>query len=187
MALTSTMFNFDIELSDVDRGVYDNFKCTAARHPSETLEFLVVRVLAFCLEYGPDLAFSKGLSDAEEPAIWAKYPDGRIRTWIEVGVPAANRLHKAAKVAERVAVYTHKPPLALMQSLAKEKIYRAEEIPVYSFDQSFLREAAAGVDRRTKLAASISGRQIYLDISGRSLTSPIEERTAADGWTRNLD
>lgn len=179
MALTSTMFNFDIELSDVDRGVYQSFKCAAARHPSETMEYLAVRVLAFCLEYSDDLVFSKGLSEAEEPAIWAKHPDGRIRTWIEVGVPAASRLHRAAKTAERVAVYTHRPPAALVQQLSKERIHRGESIPIISFDREFLQRTAELIERRTKLSLSVTDRQIYLEIAGQALSSPLEERTAA--------
>ncbi len=180
MALTSTIFNFDVELADSDRSIFQSFKCQAARHPSETQEFLLVRLLAFCLEFEDELKFSKGLSETDEPALWSKYPDGRVKAWIEVGVPAANRLHRASKLAERVAVYTHRPPAALLQQLAREKIFQAEQIPIYSFEPSFLRLAAEKLERRTKVSVSVSGRELYLELSGTHFSSPIAQRSAAE-------
>ena len=179
MALTSTMYNFEIELSDTDRGVYESLKCAIARHPSETAEFLATRVLAYCLEYETDLSFSKGLSDGEEPAIWTKYPDGRIKSWIEVGVPTAVRLHRASKLAERVAVYTHRPPAALMQQLARERIHRGDQLPIYSFEAPFLKQLAGLLERRTMASLSVSEKQIYIEIRGTNVYSSIDRRMAA--------
>ena len=179
MALKSTIYNFDIVLSDVDRGVYESLKCGVAMHPSETAEFMAVRVLAYCLEYEEGLSFSKGLSDGDEPALWMKYLDGRIKSWIEVGAPTAARLHRASKLAERVAIYTHKPPAALIGRLAGELIHRGDEIPVYSFDQTFLRQLSSLIERRNTLNISVNERQLYLDIRGTSLFSAIAEQIAA--------
>jgi uncharacterized protein YaeQ len=105
VALSSTIYNFDIQLSDVDRNVYETLALRVARHPSETEEYLVTRVLAYCLEYVEGIAFSKGLAQADEPAIVVRDLTGDLRAWIEVGAPDADRLHKASKAAPRVAVY----------------------------------------------------------------------------------
>src|ERR1700689_1380811 len=100
MALTATIYSFEIELADVDRGVYETLALRAALHPSETIEHLLTRVLAYCLEYEPGIAFSKGISDGAEPAIGVRGTDGRINAWIEVGLPDAERLAKGGKRRE---------------------------------------------------------------------------------------
>ena len=104
MALTATLYNFTIELADVDRGVYESLTLKVAQHPSETEERLVTRVLAYCLEQAEGIAFSRGISDPDEPAITVRDLTGTILAWIEVGAPDAARLHKASKAAPRVAV-----------------------------------------------------------------------------------
>ena len=105
MALTATVYIFDIELSDADRGVYETLSLRVARHPSETEEYLAVRVLAYCLEHTEGIAFSQGgLSDADEPALSVRDLTGAMQSWIDVGVPDAARLHKASKATRRVAL-----------------------------------------------------------------------------------
>lgn len=179
MALTATVYNFDVDLADVDRGVYETLAIRAALHPSETEEFLVTRVLAYCLEYEEGISFSKGVSDGDEPAVWVRDPAGRIRTWIEIGAPDAARLHKAAKAADRVAVYTHKDPASLLRRWAGERIHRAAEIPVYGFERQFLDGFAALLERRMALHLSVSGGQLYLDVAGRNLSGAVSEHRIA--------
>src|ERR687898_3661029 len=99
MALTAIIHNFDIELADSDRGVYESLALRVARHPSESDEFLVARVLAYCLEYREGIEFSRGLSDADEPPIAVRDLTGRLRAWIDVGTPSPDRLHREAKLA----------------------------------------------------------------------------------------
>ena len=108
VALTATIHSFTVRLSDVDRGVYETLEFKAARHPSESAEFLAARVLAYCLEYAEGIAFSRGLSDPDQPAIAVRDLTGALKAWIDVGAPDAARLHKAAKAAPRVAVYSHR-------------------------------------------------------------------------------
>src|SRR5438132_180073 len=124
MALTATVYNFDVQLSDVDRGVYEALSLRVARHPSETEEYLLTRVLAYCLEYTDGIAFSKGLADPEEPAVVVRDLTGALRAWIEIGAPDAQRLHKASKASPRVVVYTHKDPTRLVQQLSSERIHK---------------------------------------------------------------
>ncbi len=175
MALTSTIYNFAVELADVDRGVYETLAIRAALHPSETEDSLLTRLLAYCLEYEEGLAFSKGLSDGDEPALWVREPDGRVRAWIEIGAPDAARLHKAAKTADRVAVYTHKDPASLLRRLEGERIHRAEEIPIYGIDRPLLARLGELLDRRMAIHLSVTGRQLYLDVAGKSLTGEVTE------------
>jgi uncharacterized protein YaeQ len=175
MALTSTIYNFDVELADVDRGVYETLAIRAALHPSETEDYLLTRLLAYCLEYEEGIAFSKGLSDGDEPALWLREPDGRVKAWIEVGAPDAARLHKAAKTADRVAVYTQKDPASLLRRLEGERIHRAEEIPIYGVDRRLLADLGGLLDRRMAIHLSVTGGQLYLDVAGKSLTGEITE------------
>lgn len=175
MAAGSTVYTLSIDLSDTDRGVYQSLELRLARHPSETAEFMLTRALAYCLEYQDGIEMSAGIAAADEPAVWVKDLTGRITAWIEVGAPAAERLHKGSKQAPRCAVYTHRDPAPLLAQFAGEKIHRAAEIPLYSFERAFLADAAASLDRRAKLSLSVTGRHLYLDVGDKHFSSAIEE------------
>src|ERR1700760_2762277 len=97
MALGATIHVFDIELADSDRGVYESFELRVARHPSEAPDYLLTRVLAYCLEYTEGISFSSGLSTPDEPTIAVRDLTGALRVWIDVGAPSAERLHRASK------------------------------------------------------------------------------------------
>ena len=99
MALAATVYRFQIELSDVDRGVYESLDLRVARHPSESMTYLLARVIAYALLFAEGIAFGKGLSTTEEPALWIKDLQGSLRAWVEVGTPSADRLHKASKAS----------------------------------------------------------------------------------------
>lgn len=175
MALPSTVHSFDITLSDVDRGVYETLSLRVARHPSETEELLVTRVLAYCLEHEEGIAFSKGVCEGDEPAVYVRDPAGRYRAWIEVGAPDADRLHRAAKAADRVAVYSTREWHSLRRQLEGRRIHRGEEIPIYRFARDLVRDLVSLLDRRMELGLARTGGELYLDIGGRSLTGTITE------------
>src|ERR1041384_539819 len=102
MALTATLYTLDVQLADVDRGVYETFPLRLARHPSETLDYMLTRTLAFCLEYQDGIAFADGgVSAVDQPAVVVRDPTGRLTAWIEVGAPDAKRLHRGSKLAGR--------------------------------------------------------------------------------------
>lgn len=107
MALKSTPYKFRISLSDTDRAIYDDLNLTVARHPSETEPRLAARVLAYALWYHEQLAFGRGLSDVDEPALWQKALDGRIEHWIDVGLPDAERLISASRRSERCSLLVY--------------------------------------------------------------------------------
>ena len=130
MAQTATLYQFAIDLSDLDRGVYETLELRVARHPSESAEYMVVRVLAYCLEYGEGIAMTEGVSSGDEPAVVVRDLTGQLSAWIEVGLPDAERLHRGSRRAARVAVYTHRDVRQLLTQLAGARIHRATEIPI---------------------------------------------------------
>ena len=174
MALTATIYTFEIALSDVDRGVYETLALRVAQHPSETEEYLLTRVLAYCLEYREGIVFSKGLSDPEEPPIAVRDLTGAITAWIEIGSPDAARLHKASKAAPRVAVYTHKPPAQLQRALAGERIHKADALELYAVDRELLAEFATRLERRMKFALVVTEQHLYLTIGDASVSGVVE-------------
>lgn len=175
MALTSTIYNVSVDLSDVDRGVYESLDLRMAMHPSETAEYMTTRLLAYCLEYTEGIEFTAGLSDGDEPAILVRDLTGRVVAWIEVGMPDADRLHRASKLADRVAVYTHRDIRNVLGQLDRRKIHRAGAIPIYTFGRGFVEDVASRLDRRVKMSMSVTERHVYLDIGGQSLATVIEE------------
>jgi uncharacterized protein YaeQ len=154
--------------------VYDTLALRVARHPSESVEYLWTRVLAYALEFREGIEFSRGgLSDPDEPAITIRDLTGAIRSWIEVGAPDAARLHKAAKAVPRVAVYAHREPTQLVNRLSAERIHRAEEIELYALDRGFIGSLAAHLDRRVAFSLSVTDRELYLSIGAETLTSRV--------------
>jgi len=174
VALTATIYNFDIELANVDRGVYETFALKVAQHPSETNEYLLTRVLAYCLEYAEGIAFSRGLADPEEPPITVRDLTGALRSWIEIGSPDADRLHKASKASPRVAVYTHKDPAQLKRALAGQRIHRSDDLELYAVDRALLGELVEHIDRRVKLSVSMSDGQLYVTMNGATIGGTVE-------------
>lgn len=173
MALTATVYNFDIQLSDVDRGVYETLSLRAARQPSETEEYLVTRVLAFCLEYIEGIEFTKGLAEPDTPAIVARDLTGDLRLWVEIGSPDAERLHKASKAAPRVVVYTYKDPALLLRQLTGARIHRAEAIEIHAIDRALVDDLVARLDRRTTFDLAVTDRHLYVTVAGETLNGVV--------------
>jgi uncharacterized protein YaeQ len=173
MALTATIYNFDVELADSDRGVYESLALRLARHPSEAEEYLVTRLLAYLMEYARGIEFSRGVSDPDEPAVFIRDLTGSITTWIDIGTPDAARLHKASKSGARVVVYTHKNPEQYMKQLAGEKIHRAGELELYAVDRALVAALVARLDRRVGFSASINDRELYISIGADTLTGAV--------------
>ncbi len=161
MALGSTMYVFTVELADADRGIYETLEIRAAQHPSEAPEYLLTRVLAYCLEYCEGISFAKGgVSDRDEPTLYARDLTGALTLWVEIGVPAAERLHQAAKAAPRVAVYCHKDARQL-EKLRESAIHRAADIDIVVVPREFLDALLQGLDRRMKLSLTVSEGHWY--------------------------
>jgi uncharacterized protein YaeQ len=162
VALGATVYNLDIDLSDSDRGVYDALALRVARHPSESDEYLVARVLAYCLEFAEGLTFSPGgLSDPDSPPIAMRDLTGALRAWIDIGTPDAERLHRASKAAPRVAVYVHRDPSQWLRSLQGARIHRADALEIYTLDRALVASLCARLERRVGFALSVTGGELY--------------------------
>src|SRR4029079_15088374 len=151
MALSATVYHIQIELSDVDRGVYETLDLRVARHPSESMAYMLTRVIAYALLYEEGIAFSKGgLSSTEAPPITIRDAQGNLRAWIEVGTPSSDRLHKASKASPRVVVFTQHDPRLLVREAGTRPIDKADQIEVYAFDPRFLAQLGELTERNAK-------------------------------------
>ena len=168
------LHRFEIALADVDRGVYADLDLRVARHPSEDGPYLLTRVLACALEHKEGLVFSKGLSEADEPALWVKSLDGRVLEWIEVGSPAPDRLHRASKACERVVVWCHRRPDLLQQRCAKEKVHKAESIQVVKVPGELLAALEARLDRNNRWDLSRHEGRVTIVVGGEVIEAAIE-------------
>ena len=157
----------------MDRGVFETLDLRIARQPSETIEYMLIRVLAYCLEYQAGIMLTEGVASGDEPAVLVKDLTGRISDWIEVGMPDASRLHRGVKLAGRAAVYTHRDVRKLLAQLSAGKIHKAETIPVYAIDRSFIDDVAAALDRRSEFSISVTDRELYLTMADRNFTTTI--------------
>jgi uncharacterized protein YaeQ len=175
MALGSTLYHVKIALSDVDRGVYEALDFRMAMHPSESPRYLATRMLAYALSYEDGIAFSKGgISSTDEPAVLVRDPTGVLVSWIEVGAPSAERLHKAAKAARRVALFTSGPLAPLQEQARSGVIHRASSIAVWQFDPSFLDGVAERMERNVELELVHTDGQLYVTLRGQVLNGNVE-------------
>jgi len=173
MALPSTIHRIAIDLSDIDCGRYTRLEATVARHPSETAERLILRVLAYALCFEENLVFTKGISAGNEPDLWAKRPDGRVQEWVEVGLPDPERLRKVCRHAERVVLvaggsglqrwlHQHQPTLASITNLT-----------VLTLDPALINRLAETLERVVEWSATITEGVLYLTRGGETLESPV--------------
>jgi len=178
MALTATVYNFEIDLADHDRGVFEALSLRVARHPSESDDYLWARVLAYALEFDDGIQFSPGgLSDPEAPAVVIRDLTGALRAWIEVGTPDAARLHRAANASSRVVVYVHKDPAQFLARLGGERIHQAGAIRIISIDRGFISDLVAALDRRMSLSLSVSDDELFVAVGSQTLTGRLKRHT----------
>lgn len=179
MALPSTIYKASLELSDVDRGVYETMQETVARHPSETEERLVARLLAYAIFYEPDLAFTKGICATDEPDLWLKAADGRVRLWVEVGVPEADRIIKAGRHAERVALLACGRTLTAWDQQQLPRLEKVANLTVISVDQSLISKVVSQLKRSVTWSITITEGTLYLTIAGETMESAIQVKSGS--------
>ncbi len=165
------LFKFELELSDVDRGLYQTLSFRTARHPSENDAYLLTRVLAYALAYEEGLDFSPGgLADPDAPALQKPGTHGSIDLWIEIGNPTVRKLHKGSKAASRVLVFTYKNPELLLETMKTGEVYRAGDIQIFAFDAPFVEGLEKLLEKNNKW--SVLHQQGHLDIdTGRGQVS----------------
>ena len=164
MALPSIIHRTSIQISDIDRGIYESVQTTVARHPSETEERLVARLLAFAIFHEPELSFTKGLSASDEPDIWVKEPDDRVRLWVEVGLPESDRIIKASRHAARVALLACGKAFSSWSQQHLPRLERISNLTVVNVDQAFIATIAAQLDRSISWSITITEGSLYLAV-----------------------
>lgn len=177
MALGSTVVAFEIELSDVDRGVYETLAVKLAQHPSETDVYLLTRAIAYALEYTEGIQPLAGMATSDEPALSVRDLTGQLTTWIDIGTADAARLHKASKAADRVAVYCHREPSAWLRTLAGQRIHAPEQIHLFALPPAELESFAATLQRRNRWSLSRIEGEVWLEAEEGSLSFALEELT----------
>lgn len=134
------LYRFQIEFSDIERGIYESLDIRTVQHPSETSPYLLTRVLAYALSYQPNLEFTPaGLGDPDAPALVAKGVHGTIELWIDIGNPSGRRMHKASKVSKKVVIYTYKNPEIILEEIKNNDVHRGDEIEIFSFSGDLLK------------------------------------------------
>ena len=179
MAQRSTVHRVAIELCDTDRQVYEDLQMSIARADSETLHRLVARLLAYCLCYERDIAFTQGVGAGDEPDVWVKEPGGRVKVWIEVGLPDAKRLVKAARHCERVVLLAYGRGLPRWEGDHLPKLAEAGNVTVAALDLRFLEQLAATVDRSIVWSLTISGGTLYLTAGKEQLETALQPLSGA--------
>lgn len=162
MALGATMYRFQIELSDVGRGVYESLDLRVAQHPSENDRRMLARVLGYALQYDEGIEFGRGVSTAEDPTIWVKDLRGDLKSWIEVGQPSADRLHRASKLGALTVVYTYADPSMLLRELERAVIHRREEIEIWELLRELLDALESGLGRHERWSLTVNDGTLYV-------------------------
>jgi len=175
MAQSATIFKAHLQISDMDRHYYDEHQLTLARHPSETDERMMVRLLAFALHANDHLSFTKGLCDDEEPALWQKSLSDEIELWIDVGLPDERRLRKACSRAAQVCLYIYGGRNAeLWWQRNIDKLRRFNNLSVIEIPEVACNALATLVQRNMQLQCTIQDGELWLNCGDQTISvSPL--------------
>lgn len=164
MALKATVFRAELQVSDLNRHHYAGYTLTLARHPSETDERMMLRLLAFALHADEGLAFTRGLSSTDEPDLWQHADDGRVRLWVELGQPDVRRLRQACGRAEQVVVLTAGGRASeLWWRQVADEAARLRNLAVVCVPEAAVRELAGRVERSMHWTCTVDGATAWLD------------------------
>lgn len=177
--MAHSLFRFKIELADITRHIYESLDFRVAQHPSESLPYLITRVLAYALNFQEDLKFSpEGLHNPDEPTLRLPNSFGGDLLWIEIGNPNPRKLHKAAKSSKVVKVYTYKNPDLLLQDMAKENVHRKSEIEIYSLDSKFLDSLSENLGRENQWTLSFNDGSLIVTIGDQTFEAELQSHSA---------
>jgi uncharacterized protein YaeQ len=169
MALKATIFKADVQIADMDRQYYADHALTLARHPSETDERMMMRLLAFVRHADPALAFGKGLSDVDEPDLWQKDLTGAIDLWIEVGQPDEKTILKACGRASQVIVYSYSSNSDIWWKQLGSRVERARNLTVLNLDSDTSLALSKLAQRTMQLQCTLQDGQIWLTANGETV------------------
>ncbi len=173
MALPATVYRVSIDLANLDANRYEKLQFTVARHPSETAERLVARVLAYALWFEEGLAFTKGICAGDEPDLWYKGPDGRVLLWLEVGQPEAERLLKASRHAAQVVLLAYGANRFRWEAAHLPKLANVANIGVFALDEAFLKQVVTGLERAICWTLTVTEGTLYLASGGATFETAL--------------
>ena len=162
MALKATIYKAELSIADMDRNYYGTHTLTLARHPSETDERMMVRLLAFALHASDTLSFTKGMFDVDEPDLWQKDLTDAIELWIEVGQPEERRILKGAGRAGQVIVYAYSSASPIWWKNIANKIDRAKNVSVVNLPSEATAALEKMAQRNMQLQCTIQDGQVWL-------------------------
>lgn len=180
MALKSTIYKAQLQIADMDRNYYADHSLTIARHPSETDERMMIRLLAFALNANDALMFGKGISDDDEPDLWQKDLTGAIEKWIEVGQPDDKRLMKACGRAENVLVYPYAGTADVWWKQIAGKLTRARNLTVMQLRAVDAARLADLAQRTMQLQCAVQDGQVWLGDGRNALQIELTLRKSPD-------
>ena len=175
MAIKPTIYKLRIAISDFNREYYDSLQLTVALHPSETLERMMVRIVAYCLNAQENLTFTKGLSKVEEPDIWVKTLDDLVTLWIDVGEPSPERIKKSSRLAPEVKVYSFNSKSDTWWKQTKDKVNQFSNVKFYQFDWQQAQTLATFAKRTMDWSLSISDDTVYVAAENQECELVISE------------
>ena len=169
------LYRFEIDLSDIDRGVYEALSLRVAQHPSESTPYLLTRVLAYALNYQPGVEFSPGgLNDPDAPAVRVIGTHGAIDLWIDIGNPSTKRLHKASKAAGRVVIYTHKSAAVLLNQIDPKDVHRAGDIRLFAVDPKFLGDLEDTLEKSNRWTVLHQQGRVDVTVGERAFATELQ-------------
>lgn len=175
MAEKATIYRANLTLSDMDRSVYGDFNLTIALHPSETIERMMVRILAFCFRAAENLTFTKGLSSIEEPDLWLKHDNGTILEWIEVGQPSPERLKKASSQSQSVKVFSYGRGMDVWWKTNAAAIRALPKVDIRCFAAEELQPLSELADKTMNLTVTITEATAYVSNAVANVTVILRE------------
>lgn len=176
MALKSTIIKAHLSISDMNRHIYQDISLTLAQHPSETEQRLMVRILAFILQFQEQLEFTKGLCADDEPEVWIKNYSDEIELWIELGLPEEKRLKKACNRAKQVVLYTYgENNQQIWWQKNQQKLATYDNLTIISLPYEATSQLAHMVSRAITLTATIQDNEVWLSDENNSVHIVVEQ------------
>ena len=169
------LYRFTIELSHIDREIYETLDFRISQHPSEIASYLLTRVLAFSLSYEQGLEFSAmGLADPDSPALIKLGQNNSIDLWIEIGNASSRKLHKATKTANQVVIYTYKNAEVLINDIKANNVHKATELQIFAFDEDFIMGLEKNLQKNNRWSLVVQQNQISVSFGDQTITTELK-------------
>jgi uncharacterized protein YaeQ len=170
------LYRFNIELSNIDRAVYETLDFRVSQHPSEIASYLLTRVLAYALSYEEGLEFSpQGLADPESAALLKQGLHNAIDLWIEIGNASSRKLHKASKTAKQVVIYTYKNPEVLIADIKANAVHKADELQIFAFEEQFIEALENVLQKNNRWSLVLQQNQISISVGDQTIQTEVKQ------------